>query len=166
MEHRLEERPALRLLGHALDTALADGRNQREIPAFWAAHDRGPRQAMLAALGRRDAPEYGAVARFDAHSGAMRYFIGMEAGPDLGAAPPGLTWLVLPAGRYAVLRSRPAASEAEFLAAIPALWGEAMAWLPGSGLQPREAPSFEYYDGHARPDAAPRRFMELWLPVA
>jgi AraC family transcriptional regulator len=90
---------------------------------------------------------------------ALRSHAGFEMlGPVEIAAP--LERVVLGAGRHGVL------TYAGPYAGLPAAWDELYGnWLPGSGEEPADAPSFEVYLNSPMDTAPEALITELWVPL-
>lgn len=73
--------------------------------------------------------------------------------------PAELTTVLLPAGKYAVFVHDKHVSEIPNT--IQAIWGT---WLPNSGVQIGESPSFERYGEEFNPKSGTGG-MEIWIPV-
>jgi AraC family transcriptional regulator len=91
-------------------------------------------------------------------AGNFDYLCGVEMSGPAGL-PPELSSVSIPEGRYAVFSHRgPLSRLGETFAAI---WN---LWLPRSGHQAAESPSFELYpedfDPHANPNG-----VEVWVPI-
>jgi AraC family transcriptional regulator len=91
--------------------------------------------------------------------GSMDYMCAAEVSAFTGL-PPELSGLRLPAQRYAVFCHR------EHISGIRSTWSTILnRWLPDSGHELADAPSFERYD--ERFDAATGMGgLEIWLPLA
>jgi AraC family transcriptional regulator len=91
-------------------------------------------------------------------TGGFDYLCGVEVSSLVGL-PPELSSVSIPEQRYAVFSYRgPLSRLGETFAAI---WNQ---WLPESGHQAAESPSFELYPEDFDPQANPTG-VEIWAPV-
>lgn len=91
-------------------------------------------------------------------AGNFDYLCGVELMSPAGI-PPELSSVSIPEQRYAVFAHRgPVSRIGETFAAI---WNR---WLPGSGHQVAEAPSFELYPEDFDPQTNPTG-VEIWVPL-
>ena len=143
--------------GKALLIAGLKGRyqvNQVEgIPAQWQRF-----YPYLRTLpGRVGRKTYGVCYQSD-ETCSFDYLCGVEVVSPVGL-PPELSSVSIPEQRYAVFAHRGALSRlGETFAAI---WKQ---WLPGSGHQVGESPSFELYPEGFDPQTNPTG-VEVWVPI-
>jgi AraC family transcriptional regulator len=86
------------------------------------------------------------------------YLSGVEVRESAGL-PAGFSQVRLPAGRYAVFTHRKHVSQIPDT--LDAIWRK---WLPNSGHQPADAPSFERYTETFDPTTGMGGF-EIWIPL-
>ncbi|GAB2577015.1 AraC family transcriptional regulator [Paractinoplanes abujensis] len=161
MDTRIADRPALRLIGHAVRVPLIhEGVNphiQQHIASLPAeAH------ARLKALGNTDPAGLLAVTDDTAPDAAegseLTYLHGVAVTGDT-TAPAGLDTIDVPAGRWAVFRSSGA-----YPAALQATWAAtAGEWLPSNPWRLRPGPSIVAFV--ERPADFSTAVTDLWLPV-
>lgn len=167
MQYRIETKPAFRVIGYEIKTSPADGRNHREIPAFWDRYmtDRLWENIPVASRGE-DAFELGICHGFDMQTGEFSYLIGMETHPGQPEEPleEPLVGRSFPEGTYAVFTT-PAVPRSEFSGSIQATWmaifGE---WFPHSGYEHGGGAEFELYDSRSGPDRDLQQ-MDIYVPV-
>jgi len=123
------------------------------IPAQWE------RFASVSAQipGRVGGGAYGVCWNYKPGSG-FDYLSGVEVG-DVAKLPKEFTHIHLPAQRYAVFTHRKHVSA--IVDTLDAIWKK---WLPNSGKQAAEAPSFERY-GEAFDPRTGLGGFEIWLPI-
>jgi AraC family transcriptional regulator len=100
---------------------------------------------------------YGVIYNFDG-DGHFDYLCGVEVAAA-GDLPKGITSLPVPAQKYAVFTHR--GHIAGIRATISAIWSK---WLPESGHESVNAPSFERYGPEFDPQTGLGGF-EIWVPV-
>jgi len=164
MKFRLVEHPAFEVAGWTLRTSCVDGRNQREIPAFWTACNAHGRSAALiphaGPLGL-----IGLCAEWDESREQFTYVIGVEAAPGQ-VLPAGTRAVSLMAANYAVFESVGPMPDA-----IQNVWKQAFSeWLPSSPYQHAGTLDFEAYPsfppGDPRGDiTSDKYYCEVWIPV-
>src|SRR5674476_1506796 len=102
MEPKILEKPAAKIAGYALRTTSVDGKNNREIPAFWMAYlNDGRMQALHGVPGIVSHNELGLCVNTNMDTGEFDYIIGVEV-DDLAAIPDTFCKMDLPACTYAV----------------------------------------------------------------
>lgn len=165
MKYRIVEKPAFTAVGWVLRTDCVDGRNLREIPAFWDSCGREGKVGALAPL-TGDLGWLGLCAEFDEKRESFSYMIGV-ADPGKGAKlPEGTRSIQIPAARYVVFESHGAMPDA-----VQNVWKEAFGqWFPTSGYEHTGGIDFEIYpnfpEGDERGDAdSPKFYAEVWLPI-
>lgn len=125
------------------------------IPAQWAAYNEDGTRPDDWVPDRW----YGVVSGFSETGEEFDYLCGVEV-LRRGLLPDGQSLLVVPPGRYARFATRKHISE------ISAIWMEIYSdWLGQNGLQPRHAPSIEFYPADFDGRTGEGGF-ELWVPVA
>ena len=160
---RMNQNPTLALepprfeRGKAILIAGLTGRYQVKqvegIPAQWQRFS--PYLGTLPGQVGRKA--YGVCYNGD-QAGGFDYLCGVEVASLVGL-PPKLSSVSIPEQRYAVFAHRgPRSRLGETFAAI---WNR---WLPGSGHQAAESPSFELYPEDFDPQANATG-VEVWVPI-
>ncbi|MBP7402918.1 MAG: AraC family transcriptional regulator [Clostridia bacterium] len=146
MEPRIIAKPAAHIAGISIRTTPVDGRNNREIPAFWSDSMKDGSLDRLHGLpGVVSHNELGMCVGTDMETGEFDYVIGLEV-TDLSAVPEGYYRYELPACTYAVFTTPPADSD-RFSATIQGTWQYIYSeWFPASGYEfAPGCPDFEYY---------------------
>lgn len=142
--------PARRVAGingtHTFET-------RSDIPSQWARF--GPRVAEVA--GPDPACVYGVCWNYRAGEG-FDYLSGADLAEG-AAVPEGMTEIRLPAGRHAVFTH--AGNVSTIADTLDAIWRK---WLPNSGHEAADAPSFERYDARFDPASGDGGF-EIWVPL-
>jgi AraC family transcriptional regulator len=165
MEYRIVVKPAFKFIGYALETSTADGRNQREIPAFWQRYiaNRGWEQIPNAV--RRDTPvELGICADMNMETCTFTYLIGMET-ESFDNAPDDLVCREFPEAEYAVFTT-PKATRAEFVPTIQATWKAIFEeWFPRSGYEHAGTAEIEWYDDRSGPNAGDEQQIDIYIPI-
>jgi AraC family transcriptional regulator len=150
LETRIEQRPALTLVGTICDYAFADGDMLRALPMQWAAF--GP---QIPAPAAGEPPISFGVALSAEDSGCFRYMTAYPA-PAGAKPPPGMSVVTLPAGSYLVF-PHPGHVSSLNRTVSAACAGR----RPAKGL-----PSFlEYYGPDFDPETGLGE-IEVWLPLA
>ncbi|HEY5467039.1 MAG TPA: helix-turn-helix domain-containing protein, partial [Clostridia bacterium] len=97
MEPKILEKPAAKIAGYALRTTSVDGKNNREIPAFWMAYlNDGRMQALHGVPGIVSHNELGLCVGTNMDTGEFDYVIGVEVA-DLAVIPAAFHKMGLPA---------------------------------------------------------------------
>ncbi len=164
MKYKIVEKSSFKVKGLGLRTTSMEGKNMREIPAFWQeCHRDGSVNALLAGLGPMGmfgiCTDMGADEQFT-------YVVGVE---DSTAT------IKLPAGKELKVRTIPSATYAVFESigpmphAIQEVWKRAYGeWFPSSGYEHAGSPDFEVYppyeDSRGNPDS-PDCVTEVWIPI-
>lgn len=144
--------------GRAFVVAGLGGRyspaTNQEIPALW--QEFAPRW-FGKVPGQVGQKSYGICYNFD-DQGNLDYVAAVEVGSP-GDAPAELKQVSIPGGRYAVF------PHTEHVSAIGKTWMEIFQkWLPNSGRQLANSPSFELYSESFDPDVAIGG-VEIWIPL-
>jgi AraC family transcriptional regulator len=147
---RIEQRPALHLVGTVCDYAFADGDMLRALPLQWAAF--GP---LIPTVESGEAAVAFGVALPAEDSGYFRYMTAVPA--RSGVAPPrGMSAITLPAGSYLTFAHEGHVSTLNQTVAVACAGRK-----PASG-----APAFlEYYGPGFDPETG-LGDIEIWLPIA
>ena len=164
MEPRIITKPAAHIAGLSIRTTSIDGRNQREIPAFWSdCMTDGSLDRLHALPGIVSHNELGMCIGTDMESGAFDYVIGLEIA-DLSVVSEGYYRYELPSCTYAVFTTPPATSD-RFSATIQGTWQYIYSeWFPASGFE--FAPGcvdFEYYTEQSGMPVDKQ--CEIWIPI-
>ena len=137
------------VIGMSLDCNFE---NIEGVPALWARF-----AAREHELEREPPIGYGVCYGADA-DGNFTYMAALEVDPDT-PVPDGMSRMAIPAGRYAMFVHEGHISDIG--KTIYSIWNKS---LPDLGLEPREAPDFERYDGRFDPKTG-RGLVEIWIPV-
>lgn len=163
MEYKIRKQKAFRALGARLATTVEDGKNLREIPAFWNEVHRDGRVARLLALceGKQPdptlpAPLLGICVSHGATDSSFDYYIAI---PSDSPVQPGLEEVLLPEATYAVF-SCVGALPAAMQTLTTHVYSE---WLPSSGYRLGGGPDIEV-NPEGNP-SSPSYQSELWVPV-
>lgn len=164
MEPRIIAKPAAHIVGISIRTTSVDGRNHREIPAFWSdCMKDGSLDRLHGLPGVLSHNELGMCVGTDMETGAFDYVIGLEIA-DLSTVPDGFYRYELPPATYAVFTTPPATSD-RFSATIQGTWQFIYSeWFPASGYE--FAPGytdFEYYNELSGKPVDKQ--CEIWIPV-
>ena len=168
MQYRIEKKPAFRVIGYALRTSHVDGRNHREIPAFWQQYlaNRWWETIPVASRGE-EAFELGICHDFDMQTGEFTYLIGMECHPGQPEEPLAepLVSSSFPEATYAVFTT-PAVPHAEFSFSIQATWKAIFEeWFPHSGYEHAGGAEFELYDRRSNAQKNELVQMDIYISV-
>jgi AraC family transcriptional regulator len=160
MEYRIVKKPEFKVIGYELRTSNHDGRNYREIPAFWQTYlterlyERIPNRVHT-----ESGVELGICTDFDMETGEFSYIIGMEVN-GFDGVPEGMACRSFPVAEYAVFTTP------QFSSSIQNTWkaifGE---WFPQSGYQHAGTAEFELYDERCRGDLNELVQMDIYIPV-
>lgn len=168
MEYRIESEPDLRLQGAAIQTTTEDGKNFREIPAFWQSIMKDGRFTVLDTNAKSGFHRNGGVTEglgvvgvaydFQFEQGRFAYAVAVE---DTGVPlqVDGEVSVAVPAATYAKFACRgelPAAIQDT----IKRVFEE---WFPGSDYEHAGGPEMEIY----RPsgDGNGEDYAEYWIPI-
>ncbi len=149
-EPRIEQRPALHLVGTICDYAFADGDMLRALPMQWAAF--GP---LIPTVESGEEPIAFGVALPAPDNDSFRYMTAVPAKPGL-TPPRGMSAITLPAGSYLAFAHGGHVSTLNQTVALAC-----------AGRKPTKgAPSFlEYYGPGFDPETG-LGDIEVWLPIA
>ena len=164
MKHRIEQKPALDIVGYSLKTTTVGGESMREVPKFW---DRCQAAGKVEALGKMVGSMgiLGVCGEFDAKMEGFTYMIGVEASAEVKAVA-GTASIRLPAATYAVFSCVGAMPEA-----IQQGWQTIMGeWLPQSDYAQASPANLEVYPCFPKDDprgdpASPQCYTEIWIPI-
>ncbi|WJH35783.1 AraC family transcriptional regulator [Paenibacillus sp. CC-CFT747] len=165
MNFKMITKPAFQLIGYELRTTSEDGRNHREIPAFWQSYLQNGDGCRIPNRVHKDSPvELGVCTDFDLETGQFSYLIGMEA-EHLQDIPEGLVGREFPAAQYAVFTTPPVV-HGQFPSSIQSTWGAIFSeWFPHSGYEHAGGVEFELYDERCHQDKHERLQMDIYIPV-
>lgn len=149
LEPRIEQRPAMHLVGTICDYAFADGDMLRALPQQWAAF--GPLIPKVEAAGP---PIAFGVALPAGDPSCFRYMAAVPAKPD-AAPPPGMSVVDLPARSYLAFPHHGHVSTLNRTVAVACAGREPSA----------RGPSFLEYYGPGFDPATGRGDIEVWLPL-
>lgn len=150
IEPRIEQRPALHLVGTICDYAFADGDMLRALPMQWAAF--GP---LIPTVDSGEEPIAFGIVLPAPDAGSFRYMAAVPVKP--GVAPPrGMSAITLPAGSYLAFAHKGHVSTLNQTVATAC-----------AGHRPSQgAPAFlEYYGPGFDPETG-LGDIEVWLPLA
>lgn len=156
MQHKITQLPDLPVIGFEIRTTTQDGRNHREIPAFW---DRVIQSGDIERIpGRLRKKTLLGICLDGEKSGAFTYLIAAEARAE-GALPKGMVRRTIAASRYAVFTARGPMPES-IPQAFQYIFGE---WLPDSGYRQADGAVIEWYDErfHKGDEAE----LDIYLPI-
>jgi AraC family transcriptional regulator len=165
MDYTIVTKPAFKLIGYELRTATGDGRNHREIPAFWSKY---LQENMGCSIPNRvyvESPvELGICTDFNLETGEFSYIIGMEV-TDFDAVPAELVCREFPEARYAVFNT-PKVTPDQFSSSIQHTWRAIFEeWFPHSDYEHAGSAEFELYDERSHSDKNELVQMEIYIPI-
>jgi len=165
MEHRIVAKPAFKVIGYDLHTTTQEGKNHKEIPAFWQDYIRNGLGCRIPNGVHQDAPvELGICHSFDMAAGSFIYTIGMEAEHFDGVEGDGLVCHEFGAAEYAVFTT-PKVPREQFSDSIQSTWGTIFSeWFPHSGYEHAGTVEFELYDERSGPEQTDVQ-MDIYIPV-
>lgn len=160
VEPQIMVRPACKIAGYELKTTCIDGKNFKEIPAFWASMTPEHFTTLHNRLHVAHHSELGICFPPDKETGNFSYVIAMEV-HDHEGVPQDMFRGELPEATYAVFAVPEAEStqSPEFSQAIQGTWKYIYdTWFPGSGYEFAEGKvDFErYYEGAK---------VEVYIPI-
>ncbi len=147
---RFEDAPEMVIAGLNSSYTFAE---RGQIPAQWARL--APHLGNVP--GQKGTAAYGVCWNYKPGCG-FDYLSGVEVN-DAVKLPEGFAQVRLPAGRYAVFTHRAHVSTID--ATIDAIWSK---WLPHSGRQAADSPSFERYSESFDPQTG-MGGVEIWVPL-
>ncbi len=135
MEPKFVTLPTVKLVGFALKTTMADGKNKERIPAFWSAYmTDGKANRLHSESFVKNHAEYGACFPEDPETGEFDYVIGVEA-KEGAIIPSEYHVCELPPSTYAVFSTPPCSSDT-FVPSIQGVWDFIFnEWFPSSGYE-------------------------------
>lgn len=165
MDYRIETKPAFKLIGYALETSCVEGRNLKEIPAFWQRHIENEGWKRIPNAAYPDRPvELGISTDMNMESGVFTYLIGMEVN-HFDNVPDDLVCREFPEAEYAVFTT-PKAERQKFSLTIQATWKAIFEeWFPHSGYEHAGGPEIEWYDERSGPNAGDEQQMDIYIPI-
>ncbi len=161
MEPKIVVRPASKVVGYELKTSISDGRNHKEIPAFWGTYlEQKLGQNIKHTINPKT--ELGICTDFDPATGNFRYIIGMEV-EHFGDIGPDMVSFELPEAKYAVFTT-PKASKEDFANAIVSTWQFIYSqWLQTVDYEHAGKPEFELYDERCAGEEGLE--MDIYFPI-
>ncbi len=163
MEPRIYTKPTAKIAGLSIRTSSVDGRNNREIPAFWmSSMQDGSLDKLHALHGVLSHSELGLCVQVNMETGEFDYVIGLEVA-DLTAVPDTFYKMELPECTYAVFTTPPA-EPAEFSKTIQGTWMFIYSeWFPSSGYEFAAGhPDFEHYGMEPGKD---KQTCDIYIPI-
>lgn len=156
MEPQIIEKESFNIIGFELRTSVKDGRNFREIPAFWGDVMKAGGQDRIP--NRIDPGELLGICMDMEKDGSFSYLIAARvAGVD--DVPEGMVAKTVPAARYAMFTAR-GPMPASIQKMVTYIHRE---WFPKSGYQYGEGAEFELYDG--RCEKGDDAEVDIYVPV-
>lgn len=160
MQYRIEQIPAMRILGFSIQTTTVEGENSKEIPAFWQKYMREQWGSRVPGKLHPNV-ELGVCSTLD-EDGTFRYIIGFEV-DEAAEVLEGMTEYRIPPATYAIFTTPPA-GEADFTSSIQQTWDVIFTnWFPTSGYEQLAAPDFEWYDERCWPKEGKQ--IDIYIPV-
>ena len=157
MDYKIIEKEALNVVGKSIRTTTIDGKNHRDIAAFWKESNHNGLSNELA----KNAGSLGLLEicmEFDRQQEDITYFIGAEKHiEDMPAAweekhIPASTWAVFPVPGHGVIPD-----------AIVNVWERIFSeWFPSTGYEHAGDPEMEIYLGGAKDE---KMHIEVWIPI-
>jgi AraC family transcriptional regulator len=164
MQLKIVTLPAKRLAGFICKTSALEGRNFKEVPAFWREYiESGKMERLNGEAFVKDHRHYGVWCKEDPDTSGMEYLIGLEVDRDAAVKPDYEVRELRPAS-YMVFSSLPA-EESEFTAAIQKTWARIYGdWIPQSEYEINVmAFEFELYDERAWSEKG--KVCDIYIPV-
>lgn len=165
MDYRIITKPEMKVIGYELKTSIHEGRNHREIPAFW---DHYMSQKLYEnfpnTVQKEPLAELGLCMDFNMETGDMSYIIGMEA-TSFDNVPADMVCRTIPEATYAVFTT-PLVSHADFSDSIQSTWKSIYAeWFPHSPYEHAGTAEFEWYDERSHQDKHELIQMDIYIPI-
>lgn len=159
VEPKIVTKPAAKIAGYELKTTCRDGRNNREIPAFWQDLMPDKLNHLHSSLRAIHHNELGICFPPDSATGDFSYLVALEV-EDYDSVPSDMYRGELPEATYAVFTVPPVENPGPaFTEAIQGTWQYIFTnWLPDSGYEMAEGKlDYElYYSGTQ---------AEIWIPI-
>ena len=146
----IKERDAFRVIGLSTQCTFED---VSAIPSLWQTVNDREDDVPSAVSGAA----YGVCCDAD-EAGQFRYVAGLETTAAMGF-PAGMDAVSIPANRYAVFTH--SGYVLDLQKTFYTIWNKA---LHDAGLDPKQAPGFEFYD-HRFDPLTGRGTVEIWLPI-
>lgn len=164
MEPKMVKLSPVSLAGFAIGTSTKDGRNQREIPAFWEDYySKGKMEELHSESFLKKHVEYGVCFMKNNEADEIEYVIGVEVkdGCDI---PKKYHTCTIPEALFAVFSSPPS-DKANFVSAIQGTWKYIYEeWFPNSGYEfDADSADFELYDERCMGDTG--NVCDIYIPV-
>ncbi|WP_459500672.1 AraC family transcriptional regulator [Bacillus sp. C1] len=165
MEFRIEKKPVFHVAGYELKTSSKEGKNQKEIPAFWDHYLQNDLANNISNRKHTDQyVELGMCTDFNLETGDFTYIIGMEV-TDFENVPSELAKRTFPEATYAVFTT-PEVPHKDMVSSIQQTWNSIFTeWFPHSGYEHAGVTEFELYDERCHEDKSEFAQVEIWLPV-
>ncbi|MGG3519684.1 AraC family transcriptional regulator [Bacillus pseudomycoides] len=165
MEFRIEKKPAFHVAGYEMKTSSKEGKNLKDIPAFW---DRYLQNNLASNItNRKHTDQYvelGMCTDFNLETGDFTYIIGMEV-TSFDGVPTELAQRTFPEATYAVFTT-PKVPHKDMVSSIQQTWNAVFTeWFPHSGYEHAGVTEFELYDERCHEDKSEFAQVEIWLPV-
>jgi AraC family transcriptional regulator len=161
MNFRIENREAIKITGLPLRVSVKDGRNFKDVPAFWSRCNKDGSMEKLAKSIRNGSKLgiMGVCADFEEATQEFTYLIAIETPSDRSALPNGCTDMTVKAATWAIFESRgpiPTAIQDTF----KRIYSE---WFPTSGYEHAAGAELEIYTEGDMQSA--EYCCEVWMPV-
>ncbi len=154
---RIIRKNAFKVIGYELRTTIREGRNFKEIPAFW---ERLGKEKRLGPFPGQKNPDtlLGICLDFDEEEGSFVYIIGAEVSGD-DTLPDEMVLRMIPAATYAVFTCH-----GEIPSAIHKLVRHIYEeWMPLSEYKRGHAADFEVYDN--RSSKGQDAEVDIFIPI-
>ena len=162
VEPKIVTKPASKIAGYELKTTGREGKNLKEIPAFWGSMTQEKFDMLHTKLHVVHQNEMGLCFPPDSTTGDFSYVIAVEV-HDYEGVPPGMFRGEVPEATYAVFTVPPVESMGpEFSDAIQGTWKYIYTtWFPDSGYEFAEGKvDFELYYGATNVEK-----VEIYIPI-
>ncbi len=148
MEPQIVTKPAFKVAGYELKTTCRDGRNLREIPAFWDSMTAEHYNTLYHKLHSVSEGELGLCFPNDPANGDFSYVIAVSVS-DFDGVPAGLFTAEISEAVYAVFTTPGDDGGKNIVPAIQGTWKYIHeTWFPTSGYEFAEGKAdFEFYGG-------------------
>lgn len=157
MEYRIEEKEAFRVIGKSIRTTVIEGKNHRDIAAFWdESNNNGFVKQLSMNAGRLGL--LGICLEFDQRQENVTYMIAAEK-EDL-PVPEGLEERAIPSAVWAVFPVKGAMPDA-----MTKMWERIFSeWFPSTGYEHAGGSEMEVYF-HEGNSSSADYYSEIWIPV-
>lgn len=155
LQYRIEEKPALRLVGYREDISMLGGENFARIPKMWEEFPHERVEALGGLAGAQYPGMFGVIAMVEGKSDMLAYYIAVASErTDLQGW---MSEITNPPLTYAVFDT-PLATIQDTTRRIFA------EWLPHAGYEHADAAELEYYPDGDMSDET-KYICEIWIPV-